>query len=93
MRPASPPWRVCSTERQCYHGFMDFSAGAFLASIVVSGAGTVALVYGKRQRRMPHLAVGIIMIVFPYLLSSWLLILLIGALLLGLLYMAVRMGW
>ena len=72
---------------------MDIEPGAFLASLVVSGAGTVALMYGKKQSRVPHMAAGIVMVVFPYFLSSWVLILAIGSLLMALLYFAVRMGW
>ena len=72
---------------------MDLDAGTFLASLVVGGAGTVSLIYGKRQHRVPHMVIGIILIVYPYLLSSWILIMLIAALLLGLLYMATRWGW
>jgi len=72
---------------------MDIDAGSLLASLVVSGAGTVALMYGKKQSRIPHMALGLVMMIFPYFFSSWILILVIGALLMGLLYMAVRLGW
>jgi len=72
---------------------MDLDASSILASLVVGGIGTVALIYGKRQSRIPHMAIGLILIVFPYFLSSWVLILLIGALLTALLYLVVRMGW
>lgn len=72
---------------------MDLDAGSILASLVVSGVGTVAFLYGKRQSRVPHMALGIVMCIFPYFLSNWIIILLIGAFLCALLYMAVRLGY
>lgn len=71
---------------------MDFDANALLASLVPSSIGLVAFMYGKRQARVPHIAVGLVMMVYPYFVSNILLMFAIaGVLSLGL-WLAVRMG-
>ncbi len=71
---------------------MDFDANALLASIVPSSIGLVAFMYGKRQGRIPHIAVGLVLMVYPYFVSNILLMFAIaGALSLGL-WLAVRLG-
>lgn len=71
---------------------MDFDANALLASLVPSSIGLVAFMYGKRQARVPHIAVGLVLMVYPYFVSNILLMFAIaGVLSLGL-WLAVRMG-
>jgi len=48
--------------------------------------------YGKKQRRGPHLAVGVLLMVYPYFVSSVTVMLVIGAALVGLLYLATYLG-
>lgn len=72
---------------------MDFDPNSFLASLLVSSIGFVLVVYGKRMGRVPQLAVGIILSVFPYFVSGALWILLLGAAGLLLLWLGVRAGW
>jgi hypothetical protein len=71
---------------------MDVSAGPMIASLMVSVVGFAIFWFGRKQRRVPHLAAGILLMVFPYFISSTLLILGIGALLGGGLWLAVRLG-
>jgi hypothetical protein len=59
----------------------------------VSSVGFVAFMYGKKQSRFPQLLVGLALMVFPYFVSSALLMLLIAAVLLGALWGAVRLGY
>ena len=66
--------------------------GALLASILVSSVGLGFFVYGKRQRRAPHLGAGVLMMVYPYFVSSTALMLVIAAALVGLLYLASYVG-
>ncbi|QQR92067.1 MAG: hypothetical protein IPJ88_16380 [Myxococcales bacterium] len=61
-------------------------------AFLVSGAGFVSFSYGKRQRRFPQIAVGLILMVYPYFVSNVAWSLLIAAALLALLWLAVRVG-
>ena len=69
---------------------MDFDPAALIASLVVSGIGTVAFVYGKRQSRLPHMLTGVVLGIFPYFVSNVFLIAGITIGLLGLLWAATR---
>jgi len=71
---------------------MDLQAGPLIASLLVSSVGFVALWYGRKQRRIPHVVAGLALLVFPYFLSSTLLIVGIGALLTGALWLAAHFG-
>ena len=62
-------------------------------SLIPSGIGFVLFVYGKKQNRWPHLAAGLVMMVYPYftptvtgLVGGW-------ALVSAMLWIAVRQGW
>ena len=72
---------------------MDFDANALLASLLVSSIGFVLLVYGKKMSRVPQFVTGLVLLVYPYFVSSAIFILLIGAALLGLLWFFVKNGW
>jgi uncharacterized protein (DUF983 family) len=68
------------------------NGSALFASTVVSSIGLGLFVYGKRQRRPPHLLAGLVLLVFPYFVSSVPLMLGIGGALIGLLYLAKYLG-
>ncbi len=72
---------------------MDLDANAILASIVISGIGTVALVYGKRQARFPHMIAGVLLIAYPFFISNLFLMAGIAIVILAALWGAVRFGW
>lgn len=72
---------------------MDLDANALLASLFVSLIGGALLMYGRKQVRVPHMVCGLVLAVFPYFVSSALPILGIGAALLALLALVVRLGW
>jgi hypothetical protein len=65
---------------------------ALLASVLLGSVGLGFFVYGKKQRRAPHLAVGVLLMVYPYFVSNVALMLVIGAALVGLLYLATYLG-
>lgn len=64
-----------------------------LASIFVSLIGFAVFLYGKRMARAPHLAVGLVLMVYSYFLSGFWLITGIALVLLALLWVALRLGW
>ena len=69
-----------------------FDPAFLFASMCVSGAGFVLLSYGRQQRRFPHMATGLVLLVYPYFVSSVGWMLAIGALLVAVLFAAVRLG-
>lgn len=68
------------------------SGNALLASVLVGSIGLGLFVYGKKQRRPPHLLAGLILMIYPYFVPSVALMLVIAVALLGLLYLAKYLG-
>ena len=64
-----------------------------LLSLIPSGAGFVLFIYGKKEERLPQLVVGLLMMVYPYLVSSVSSLIVVGLLLWGCLCYALRLGW
>lgn len=48
--------------------------------------------YGKKQKRVPHLAIGVVLMVYTYFVPSVVLMFVIAAVLLALLYAASYLG-
>lgn len=71
---------------------MDLDANGMLASLLVSTVGLGFFVFGKKQQRAPQLVVGLALMVFPYFVSGPLLILGVGAALVLLVPLALRLG-
>lgn len=71
---------------------MDFESGSFVASLIVSAIGFVVFGYGKRQRRLPQIVTGLILMGFPYLVPSVPLMAGIAAALLVAMWVALRFG-
>ena len=49
---------------------MSLDPGSLVASLFVSSVGYVFFSYGRKQRRFPHTAMGILMMVYPYFISD-----------------------
>lgn len=49
---------------------MDFSTGHLIASFLVSTVGFSLFLFGRKQRRLPQLLGGILMMGCPYFLAS-----------------------
>ena len=64
-----------------------------LASMFISSIGLVTFLYGKKQGRVPQLAIGFVLLVYTYFVSSIAWMFAIAAALLGLLWLVVRLGW
>jgi hypothetical protein len=72
---------------------MDLDGNAVLASLFVGLIGTACFIYGRRQGRVPPMAVGAAMVVYPYFVPNAAVILAIAGVLLAALWGAVRLGW
>jgi hypothetical protein len=72
---------------------MNLDPGTLLAGLLVSSIGFVLLSYGKKMTRPPHMAFGLVLLVYPYFVTNVLLTLVICAVLLFLLWVAVKRGY
>ena len=72
---------------------MSFDGPTLIAGLIVSSIGFVLLSYGKKMSRPPHLLTGLILLVYPYFVPGAIWTFLIAAVLLGLLWFAVKMGY
>ena len=71
---------------------MSFDAGSIFVSMIVSGVGFVLFSYGKSRGRPPYLGTGIVLMIYPYFVPSVGAMLAIGAGLVALLTLAVKLG-
>jgi len=62
-------------------------------SLIPSGAGFVLFTYGRKQDRRPQLIAGLLLMVYPYVATSVLSLLGVGAAISGGLWFAIRMGY
>ena len=72
---------------------MNFDPTLLILSLIPSGVGFVLFVYGKKQQRLPQLATGIALMVYPYFTNTVLSLLGVGAALCGALYLMISAGW
>ena len=72
----------------------SLDGNSILASLLVSSVGVVVFLYGKRQKRFPHIVIGLVLTVFTYFVSSVPLMFAVTAVLLGALWVTVKkLGW
>lgn len=71
---------------------MNLDGNALLASMLIGGVGFVSFAYGKKQRRLPQMLVGLILMGYPYFVDSVAWMLGIAAGLLVALWAMVRFG-
>jgi hypothetical protein len=71
---------------------VNLDVSSIVAGFLVSGVGFVLFNYGRKMGRLPHVVVGLVLMVFPYFVPGVLLMFGIAALLGGLLYLAVQRG-
>ena len=70
---------------------MDLSSpGSLLASLAVGSVGLGLFLHGKKRQRLPHLAIGVTMMAYPYFVSGTRPMLAIGAGLLLVLWLSGR---
>ena len=71
---------------------MNLSFNSLMASMLVGSVGFVALSYGWKQRRLPQVITGIVLMVYPYFVPNVAVMLLIAAGVLGAMALAIRLG-
>jgi hypothetical protein len=71
---------------------MNLDANSLLASLLVSSIGFVSFAYGKKQSRVPQMVVGLLLMGFPYFVSSVPWMFGIGAALVGALVAMLKLG-
>ena len=71
---------------------MNLDPGSLVTSMLVSSVGFVLFEYGRRMKRPPQMAVGVVLLVFPYFVPSVLGMVAIAAALIGLLWLALMRG-
>lgn len=72
---------------------MKIDATWLLLSLVISAVGMGLFIYGKKQSRIPHLVAGLILMIYTYVVTSALWMILIALAILAALFMLVRLGW
>jgi len=72
---------------------VSLDLNVLLFSIFTSGVGGVLFVYGRKQERPPQLVAGIILIVYPYFVSSLAMSVAIFAVIVAAMWIAIRQGW
>lgn len=72
---------------------MSFDPTWLFLSLIPSGAGFVLFVYGKKQERWPHLAAGLVLMVYPYFATTIVSLVAVGAAIGAALWYAIRLGW
>ena len=74
-------------------GLLNLSLGNLVVSIFIGLIGASLLMYGRKEVRVPHIAAGVILIVFPYFVGIWWLTILITAIILTGLSVVSRLGY
>ena len=72
---------------------MDLSPGYLFASLFVSAIGGGLFLYGKKQERIPQLAAGVVMSIYPFFVPGVTLMIVVGVAIIVVLTMMVRAGY
>jgi hypothetical protein len=71
---------------------MSLDGGSLVASFIVSGLGFVLFEYGRRMKRVPQIAVGLVLLIYPYFIANIWAMFGIAAVLVVLLWLALARG-
>jgi hypothetical protein len=71
---------------------LGLDANTLLVSLLFSSIGFVLFAYGKKQSRVPHMAAGVILMVYPYFVPSVIAMSAVGVGIVVLLWLVVRLG-
>jgi hypothetical protein len=71
---------------------MAADIGPLLAGFAISGLGFVLFQYGRRMRRIPQMATGVVLMVYPYFVPGVLVMLAVAAVLVVAMWFAIQRG-
>lgn len=71
---------------------MGYTGGALFAGLAVNTVGFSLFLYGKKVRRLPHVAGGVVLMVLPFLLEGAVALLAAGVLVAAGVWYAARAG-
>ena len=72
---------------------MTLDPALLFLSLITSGIGMVLFIYGKKQSRPPHLVAGLVMMAYPYVVTTVTMTIVIAIAIVVALWIAVRQGW
>jgi len=72
---------------------MSLNTDSLFLSLLISGIGTVLFIYGKRETRLPHMVIGGILVLYPYVVPNPWAMVSIAAGLLAVLWSVAKLGW
>jgi hypothetical protein len=72
---------------------VDLESSSFVASLIVSSIGFVAFMYGRKLERVPQIVAGLLLMGFPYFVPNVLVMAAIAAVLLIVMWVALRLGY
>jgi hypothetical protein len=72
---------------------MSVDPAWLFVSLIAGAAGFVLFTYGRKQGRWPQMAGGVLLMIYPYFLSSTLAMAVVGALIGAAVWVAIRQGW
>ncbi|MDP8998756.1 MAG: hypothetical protein M3O46_01445 [Myxococcota bacterium] len=71
---------------------MSIDGNALLLSMAIGSVGLACFVYGKRQGRFPQMIAGTILMIYPYFVPNLFAMAATAVAVVGLLWVAVRLG-
>ncbi len=72
---------------------MDLSLSTIVLGLFIGLVGFALVTYGRKEMRVPHIVVGVILLVYPYFIGNWIAILAIAAFLIGALAFVSHLGY
>ena len=72
---------------------IDLDPTWLILSLIPAGIGFVLFKYGRKQDRLPHIAAGVAMMVYPYFAPTVISLVGVGVAICVALWYAVRSGW
>jgi len=72
---------------------LDLDPTWLFLSLIPAGIGFVLFKYGRKEDRLPHIAAGVAMMLYPYFATTVLSLVGVGLAICVALWYAVRLGW